>query len=62
MDKRLATIAAGADQKTKIEQYKAALGELISAKSVADAKVFVDHSTSLDFAQSSLEITNIETF
>jgi hypothetical protein len=52
MDKRLATIAAGADQKAKIEQYKGALAELISAKSVADAKVFVDHSTPFDFLAS----------
>jgi hypothetical protein len=40
----LAATAALADQKLKVEQYKAALHSVVSSASVEEAKLFVDHS------------------
>jgi hypothetical protein len=41
---QLAATAALADQKQKVEQYKAALQAVVSTASVVEAKLFVDHS------------------
>jgi hypothetical protein len=40
----LAAISSNPDQKLKAAQYKEVLEELLSEPSVADMKVFIDHS------------------
>jgi hypothetical protein len=44
---QLAETAALADQKQKVERYKAALQHVVSSASLDDAKLFIDHSKPL---------------
>ena len=53
----LSAIAAQPDQKSKIEQYKAALQQIVSSGSVTDCQGFADHSKQ-PFLRSDLLLLN----